>query len=164
MIKIKLIILAIMTLTVGAYSQSAYDKRDYHNTSTDTIFPKGSKISSQNFTGTVWLHTMANADSIFNTSIGNVTFEPGARTNWHYHPGGQILLVTNGKGFYQEKGKHIRTIQKGDIVKCLPNVIHWHGATNTDTLVHIAINTNTDKGSVVWLGNVSEEDYFLKPQ
>ena len=68
-------------------------------------------------------------DTTFNTSIGNVTFEPGARTNWHYHPGGQILLVTSGIGRYQEKGKPVRELRKGDIVKCEPNIIHWHGAS-----------------------------------
>jgi quercetin dioxygenase-like cupin family protein len=131
---------------------------------TELVFPKGDKITNNNFTGTAWLQMLVNNDSIYNTSIGNVTFEPKARTNWHKHPGGQILLVTEGSGYYQEKGKRTQLIRKGDIVKIPPDAEHWHGATNTDTLVHIAISTNTDKGSVIWLGNVSDEDYFLKPQ
>ncbi|WKL48827.1 cupin domain-containing protein [Flavobacterium pectinovorum] len=98
-------------------------------------------------------------DTIYNTQIGNVTFEPGARTNWHYHKGGQILLVTQGKGYYQEKGKSIEIIKKGEVIKCPQNVIHWHGATPTDTLVHVAISTNTDNGNVVWLESVSDEEY-----
>jgi quercetin dioxygenase-like cupin family protein len=109
-----------------------------------------------------WANFMVENDTSFNVQIGNVSFEPGARTNWHFHPGGQILLVTNGKGLYQEKGKPVRTIQQGDIVKCLPNVIHWHGAEPGDSLVHISISTNTDKGPVVWLEPVSDKDYFLK--
>jgi quercetin dioxygenase-like cupin family protein len=128
---------------------------------TETIFQKGEKITNNNFTGTAWLQMLVNNDSIYNTSIGNVTFEPGARTNWHKHPGGQILLVTDGSGYYQEKGKPAQIIQKGDIVKISPNTEHWHGAARDKSLTHIAISPNTDKGSVVWLASVSDEEYSI---
>ena len=124
-----------------------------------TIFPKGTSISNNNFTGTVWLQMLVNNDSTFNASIGNVTFEPGARTNWHYHPGGQVLLITGGKGRYQEQGKAIRELRKGDVIKCEPNIIHWHGAAPGYQLSHIAIGTNADKGTVVWLQPVSDKEY-----
>lgn len=123
------------------------------------MFLQGNKITNDNFSGTSWLNMLVENDSIYNTSIGSVTFEPGARTKWHYHPGGQILLVTRGKGFYQEKGKPIQIIQAGDVIKCPPNVIHWHGATPTDSLTHIAISPNTYKGNVVWLEKVTDEEY-----
>ena len=77
--------------------------------------------------------------------IGNVTFEPGARNNWHKHPGGQILLVTGGKGYFQEEGKPVQVIQEGDVVKIHLNVKHWHGATSDSWFVHIAISTNPQK-------------------
>jgi quercetin dioxygenase-like cupin family protein len=125
----------------------------------EPVFPKGDKITSNNFTGTAWLQMMVNNDSIYNTSIGNVTFEPKARTNWHKHPGGQILLVTDGSGYYQEKGKPAQRIQKGDIVKIPPDAEHWHGAAPDNGLTHIAISPNTDKGSVVWLRPVTDEEY-----
>jgi 4-carboxymuconolactone decarboxylase len=125
----------------------------------NTLFPKGEKIESANFTGSAWLHMMVNSDTTFNTSIGNVTFEKGARTNWHYHPGGQILLVTSGKGRYQEKGKAVREFRKGDVIKCTPNTVHWHGAAPDSELSHIAIGTNLGKGAVVWLKPVSDEEY-----
>ncbi|SHL62258.1 (R)-mandelonitrile lyase [Flavobacterium pectinovorum] len=125
----------------------------------NVVFPKGKKVGNTNFTGTAWLTMLTENDTIYNTQIGNVTFEPGARTNWHYHKGGQILLVTQGKGYYQEKGKQIKIIKKGEVIKCPPNVMHWHGATPTDTLVHVAISTNTDNGTVVWLESVSDEEY-----
>jgi quercetin dioxygenase-like cupin family protein len=125
----------------------------------NTIFPKGIRISNHNFTGTVWLQMLVNNDSTFNTSIGNVTFEPGARTNWHYHPGGQVLLITGGKGRYQEQGKAVREQRKGDVIKCGPNIIHWHGAAPGSQLSHIAIGTNFDKGAVVWLQPVSDKEY-----
>ena len=102
-----------------------------------------------------------NNDSIYNTTIGNVTFEPKARTNWHKHLAGQILLVTEGMGYYQEKGKPAQLIQKGDVVRIPPDTEHWHGAAPDSGLTHIAINPNTDKGSVVWLKPVTDEEYSI---
>lgn len=127
----------------------------------EPVFPRGDKITNNNFTGTAWLQMFVNSDSIYNTSIGNVTFEPGARTSWHKHPGGQILLVTEGKGYYQEKGKSAQVLLKGDIVKIPPDTEHWHGAAPDKGLTHIAISVNTDKGSVVWLAAVSDEEYSI---
>jgi quercetin dioxygenase-like cupin family protein/alkylhydroperoxidase/carboxymuconolactone decarboxylase family protein YurZ len=123
------------------------------------LFPKGEKITNDNFTGTVWLDMLANTDSTFNTQIGNVTFEPKSRTRWHYHPGGQILLVTDGSGYYQEKGKPIQLLHKGDVIRCSPNIEHWHGASPDNSLTHIAIGTNTNQGNVVWLEKVTDEEY-----
>lgn len=125
----------------------------------EPVFPKGDKITNDNFTGTVWLNYLAENDTTYNVNIGSVTFEPGARTYWHFHKGGQILLVSEGKGLYQEKGKPVEVIQKGQVIKCPPNVEHWHGATPTDVMTHIAIGTNTDIGGAVWLRPVSDEEY-----
>ena len=123
------------------------------------IFPRGDKIKGNNFTGDAWLQMLVHNDSTYNASIGNVTFEPGARTNWHKHPGGQILLITGGQGFYQEAGKSARLLNKGDVVRIPPEAVHWHGATANTSLTHIAISPNTDKGSVVWLNPVSDAEY-----
>ena len=125
----------------------------------NTIFPKGTRITNNHFTGTAWLQMLVNNESIFNTSIGNVTFEQSARTNWHYHPGGQILMVTSGKGRYQEKGKAVRELRKGDVIKCAPNIIHWHGAAPNSEVSHLAIGTNQGREAVVWLQPVSDEEY-----
>lgn len=122
------------------------------------VFPKGEKVS-ENFTGTVWLNYLAETDTVHNVNIGSVTFEPGARTNWHYHKGGQILLVTDGKGLYQEKGSPIEVINKGNVIKCPPDVEHWHGATTTEAMTHVAIGTNTNIGGAVWLQPVTDEEY-----
>lgn len=130
-----------------------------NNISANTVFPKGTKISNNNFTGTAWLHMLVPGDSTFNTSIANVTFEPGARTKWHYHPGGQLLLITSGKGRYGEKGKAVRELNKGDVIKCDPNIVHWHGAAPDSEMSHLAIGTNTDRAPVVWLQQVSDEEY-----
>ena len=123
------------------------------------IFAKGIKAPASNFTGTVWVNMLANPQDGFDCSLGIVTFEPGARTNWHKHPGGQVLLVTEGKGYYQERGGSIRLMQKGDVVKCLPHVEHWHGASPGSKLTHIAIAPDAQKGGAVWLKKVSDQEY-----
>lgn len=125
---------------------------------TETIFPKGEKITNNNFVGNAWLHQMTMPDSSNPTQVGNVTFEPGARTNWHLHPGGQILLITGGTGYYQEKGSPKKIIKKGEVIKCPPNVEHWHGASKDEKLVQIAV-TNTQNGPPVWLQPVTDEEY-----
>lgn len=133
------------------------DKNDASNDNA-LIFPKGEKITNDNFTGTAYLQMLVKNDSVNPTAVGNVTFEPGARTKWHSHPGGQIILATDGIGFYQEKGQPKKIIHKGDAVKCPPNIEHWHGASADSHFVQLAI-TNNDKGSVVWLNPVTDEEY-----
>lgn len=125
------------------------------------IFPKGEKITNDNFTGTAYLHQMIAPDSLNPAQVGNVTFEPGARTNWHFHPGGQILLATDGVGYYQEKGQSKIILRKGDVVKCPSNIPHWHGASADTAFVQVAI-TNTQNGPTVWLTPVTDEDYYKK--
>lgn len=94
----------------------------------------------------------------------NVTFEPGCRNNWHIHhgvngKGGQILLVTSGRGYYQEWGKEARELKKGDVVNIAPEIKHWHGAAKDSWFSHIAIEVPSEGGSNEWLEEVSDEDY-----
>jgi quercetin dioxygenase-like cupin family protein len=123
------------------------------------IFPQGEKITNQNFTGTAYLKMLIEADNVNPTAVGNVTFEAGARTKWHLHPGGQILLVTDGIGYYQEKGQSKKILHKGDVVKCLPNTPHWHGASSDSRFVQVAV-TNNHLGATVWLEEVTDEVYL----
>lgn len=125
------------------------------------LFGKGEKITNNNFTGTAYLQILIAADSLNPTSVGNVTFESGARTKWHLHPGGQILLATDGVGYYQEKGQPKKILRKGDVIKCPPNIQHWHGASADNYFVQVAI-TNTQKGVPVWLKAVTDEEYTNK--
>lgn len=127
--------------------------------SQNTIFSKGDQAPAAYFTGNVWLKVLVPADELLNTTINNVIFEPGARTNWHTHPGGQILLVTEGTGYYQEKGEPIQLLNKGDVVKILPDIEHWHGAGPASAFTHIATNPNTQKGAAIWLAPVTDEEY-----
>lgn len=109
---------------------------------------------SQYFTGTTHLNMLCTKDDVWNSSIGNVTFDAGARTNWHKHSGGQILLVTAGEGRYQEKGEKIRVLKKGDVVKIPPNVEHWHGAAPDSSFAHISIEPNLPNNITTWLDPV----------
>ena len=115
---------------------------------------------SSNFTGNTSVKMYTNAQNGLNCSVGSVSFEPGARSNWHYHAGGQILVVTEGTAFYQEKGKPKRILHTGDAVTCLPNIEHWHGASPDSRMSHIAIGPNADHGAVVWLGKVTDDIYL----
>ena len=122
-----------------------------------SIFPRGDKASADYFTGTAWVKLLLPNDAAVDCQIGDVVFEPGARNNWHTHPGGQILIATQGTGYYQERGKPIQLLHKGDVVRILPDVEHWHGASPESEFTHIAINPNTEKGIVTWLGRVTDE-------
>ena len=126
---------------------------------TEPIFPKGEKITNSNFAGTAYLHMMGARDTALHTSFGNVTFEPKARTNWHSHPGGQILFITEGQGYYQAKGQPARLLSKGDVVEIPRNLEHWHGAAPDSEFAHIAVSLNTDDGGAVWSGPVTDEEY-----
>ncbi|GBG57833.1 cupin [Sporomusaceae bacterium FL31] len=132
------------------------------NLSESVIFPKGGKIPEQYskyFKGNSYLSMLVTGGDEFNCPVGNVTFEPGARNNWHKHPGGQILLVTGGCGYYQEEGKPAQELHPGDVVKIPPNVKHWHGAAPDSWLVHLSIETNVHAGPPEWLEPVSDEEY-----
>lgn len=124
------------------------------------VFPKGDRTPAANFTGTVWLHPMVANDSTFHLVMGSVTFGPEARSNWHNHPAGQILLITDGVCYTQERGKPLQVYRKGDVVKCLPDVEHWHGASPDSSMTHIAVNPNTQNGIVNWLEPVTDEQYY----
>ena len=127
----------------------------------NTIFPKGEKGSKDLFSGNAYPTPLVNSDSIYNTLVGNVYFEPGARSNWHSHPAGQILIITDGIGYHQIEGKPIEIIKKGDVVKCPPNVKHWHGASPDVGLQQLYIIPNTEKGIVEWKEAVTDEQYLI---
>jgi quercetin dioxygenase-like cupin family protein len=123
------------------------------------IFPRGEKATA-NFTGTAFVKMLVtDDDSVFNTTVYDVLFEKGARNFWHKHPGGQILLITGGVGFYQERGKQAQLLHKGDVVHIPPDVEHWHGASPDSEFTHIGICPNLHKGAVEWCGEVTEAEY-----
>lgn len=151
--------LSLILLTILIAGCNLEKKTDRTTGQSVTVFAKGEKINNNNFTGTVWLNMMGASDSALHVSYGNVSFEPKARTNWHSHPGGQILLITGGTGYYQALGEPARLLRTGDYVEIPPNVVHWHGAGPDSEFVHIALSLNTDKGGAVWVRPVTDEEY-----
>ena len=110
------------------------------------------------FTGTVWLDEIVIAEPARFKAF-RVSFEPGARTAWHTHPLGQTLIVTSGLGWVQREGGPIEDIRPGDVVWFAPAEKHWHGATPTTAMTHIAIQEKLDGKVVDWLEHVTEEQY-----
>lgn len=122
-------------------------------TNFNPLFGKGDENIdySQYFIGESYLNFLASQGDI---AVNNVTFEPGARNDWHIHNDGfQILLVTDGEGWYQEAGKSAQKLSKGDVISIAEGVKHWHGATKDSWFTHIAIG----KGSTTWLEKVTEK-------
>jgi 4-carboxymuconolactone decarboxylase len=122
-------------------------------------FPKGEKAPADFFTGTAWVNILVPRDETGSYAIGHVVFEPGCRNNWHTHPAGQILLIIDGEGYYQEKGKPARSLGKGDVVVIPSRTEHWHGAAPDISFTHIVVTNNTKQGVVEWLGRVTDEEY-----
>lgn len=125
------------------------------------IFPQGEESKSDHQVGRIWLNELSRADSVFTYNVTMATFAPAARLHWHSHPGGQILLYTDGVGYYQERGKPLQTVRKGEVVRCQPGVEHWHGATPTSGVTYIA-TTPTQKGRTIWFKRVTDEEYAGK--
>jgi quercetin dioxygenase-like cupin family protein len=117
------------------------------------------KGAAEYFTGTVRIDPLFEAHDPARTSSASVTFEPGARTAWHTHPLGQTLLVTVGCGLAQRWGGEIEQIRPGDVIWFAPGEKHWHGATATTAMTHIAIQEWLDGKPVEWMEKVSDEQY-----
>jgi quercetin dioxygenase-like cupin family protein len=118
-----------------------------------------SKGPAEYFTGTVRIDPLFEAPDPARTRGASVTFEPGARSAWHSHPLGQTLIVTSGCGWVQSEGGSKTVIRPGDIVWCPPKEKHWHGATTTAAMTHIAIQEQLDGKVVDWMEKVSDEQY-----
>jgi quercetin dioxygenase-like cupin family protein len=127
------------------------------------ISPNGSRPSAkgapQNFTGSVIVDPLYGANETTTSTGGLVTFEPGARSAWHTHPAGQVLIVTSGTGWVQEEGGQKREIKPGDVIWTPPGVKHWHGATATNAMSHIAITNVVGGKNVEWMEQVTDEQY-----
>lgn len=120
----------------------------------------GSIGSPEFFTGTAYVEPVFPANEPFAVDAGAVTFLPGARSAWHTHPAGQMLVVTSGTGWVQERGQEKQVMQAGDVVWCPPDVEHWHGATDRTAVTHIAVQQYADGQNVVWGEHVTDEEYL----
>jgi len=158
--KIHIVLVSIVLIAFGSCNNSGNSNKEMKNqqAQNELIFEKGEKIDSPNFTGNAWLNNLITPDSLNQNAVGSVTFEPGARTSWHSHPAGQIILALQGIGYYQEKGKPVEIIHKGEVIKCPHNIPHWHGASPDSEFIQVAI-TGRENGPTVWMEPVSDEEY-----
>jgi quercetin dioxygenase-like cupin family protein len=115
------------------------------------------------FTGTVRIDPLFPVTAPARTAGNTVTFEPAARTAWHTHPLGQVLIVTAGRGLVQHDGGPVEEIRPGDVISVAPGERHWHGASPTTAMTHIAIQESLDGTAVAWLEQVSDAEYH-EPQ
>ena len=155
----KAYIITIASVALLTTSCMEKNKKEAAANEVGAIFPKGEKGPADHFTGNAWNTPLVADDSAYNTVIGNVYFEPGARSNWHIHPASQILVITDGVGYHQIKGQPRQTIRRGDVVKCPANVEHWHGASPDTGMQQLYILPKTEKGIVTWLQKVTDEEY-----
>ncbi len=143
-------------LAVSAHAEAQPSRRQ-------VVIPAGSRpssgVSGQNFTGAVRVDPAFQTQAPARAYGSYVTFEPGARTNWHVHPLGQTLIVTFGTGLTQEWGAPVKVVRQGDVVICPPGVKHWHGAAPDAAMTHLAIGERLDGRSVEWMEQVSDEQY-----
>ncbi len=151
------------TLAAAALSLSLVAFESLAETMPVTVTPNGSQPSVKGpadyFTGAVRVDAPFKGSDPSRVSGATVTFEPGSRTAWHTHPLGQTLVVTSGSGLVQESGKPIQSIKAGDTVWIPPGAKHWHGATATTGMTHVAIHESLDGKVVNWMEQVSEQDY-----
>jgi quercetin dioxygenase-like cupin family protein len=149
--------LAIATVSASAFAQSGK--------TTISITPAASQKvitgAPERFTGSVRVQSLFDPQEPTRSSGGQVTFQPGARSAWHTHPLGQVLIVTEGEGWVQEWGGPVQVMRKGDVVWIPPNVKHWHGATPTSSVTHIALQEQVNGVAVVWLEKVSDAQYRI---
>ncbi|MGC2402701.1 MAG: cupin domain-containing protein [Acidobacteriaceae bacterium] len=138
-------------------SEPAPNSKTIKITRTDLLQSK--KGSADYFTGSVQVQELFPANDPSRTSGGKVTFEPGARSAWHTHPLGQILIVTDGTGWIQQWGGPIEEIRKGDVVWIPAGVKHWHGATPNTAMTHIAIQEQLNGKAVEWMEQVTDQQY-----
>jgi quercetin dioxygenase-like cupin family protein len=161
----KLVAATVMCLSLlaSARGSEAASVASYEDSQGITVIRSGSQASSkgsaENFTGSVRIEPLFQAKDPARAVGARVTFTPGARTAWHAHPLGQILIVTAGTGWVQEWGGQKEEIQEGDVVRIPPGQKHWHGATATTSMTHIAIQERLDGKTVEWMEQVSDEQY-----
>lgn len=146
--KITLLILLSIALSTNIIAQE-----------TPVFTKNGPKAENINHVGDVWLQGINRPDSVFMYGTTIAIFDAGARLNWHMHPGGQILIVTDGVGYYQERGKPKQILRRGEFVQCQPDVEHWHGASPEVGVTYLSTSPSQN-GGTVWLEPITDEEYY----
>lgn len=157
MLKIKHVATVISLATLTASLASAQSIEITHADARSSARGPESAYTGVGITEILFL-----ANDSSNLTAAQITFEPGSRTAWHNHPAGQYLIVTSGIGWVQARGEEKRVVSAGDVVWTPPGVFHWHGATTTHSMSHIAVWEFVDGSGGEMLGHVSDEDYLVE--
>lgn len=156
-------LLGIVVCAAAPFVEAAGTGDDADTQSGQQISRAGSQASvtgpEQYFTGKARVDPLFQSGDQINASGAYVTFEPGARSAWHTHPAGQRLVVVAGVGLTQEWGKPVQEIRPGDVVVCPAGVKHWHGATPTTAMTHLAVSGSANGKSVEWMEKVTDDQY-----
>jgi quercetin dioxygenase-like cupin family protein len=147
------------SISGNGYAQTADTQAEPRITVTSPAAQRASEGAATTFTGSVHIQALFGVQEPSHNTGGLVTFQPGARSAWHTHPLGQVLIITDGEGWIQEWGKPRQTMHKGDVVQIPAGVKHWHGATATSSVTHIAIQEMSEGRNVDWLEKVSDAQY-----
>lgn len=147
------------TAAVGMMTDANMVAEDNPFVGTDAIEDVSGVLMTAHFTGRAWAQMMEIEESYNSPGIGLVTFEPGARNDWHSHNGTQLLIVTAGSGYYQREGEPAQLLHEGDVVEIPAGTVHWHGATADERFAHLALSSPQDEGGTEWMGTVTEEEY-----
>lgn len=152
--------LATVILTsCGGKTQQSAEMVAVENDSTALIFPMGPKASTEKFIGTAYVNELLPKSDSTAYAVADVVFEPGARNNWHTHQVRQTMFVTEGRGWYQERGKKAVPLKKGDVYVIPAGVEHWHGAAADSRFVHLVITDFQGDECVIWGNPVTDEEY-----
>lgn len=149
------ILLTALSLTASCMAAQANDAPLHQEITRNGTLPT-TMANAQVFTGTALVDTPFAQGQMHGAYV---TFMPGARTAWHIHPQGQLLIVTAGSGLTQEKGQPIQVIKAGDVIWCPPGVMHWHGGSYQTSMTHLAISESAPGEKVTWLDKVTDEEY-----
>lgn len=160
-----LICLTTACMLCGCNSRNNHQNQANMETKTinqEPVMGLGNPVT-ENFTGAAWLQPLSSVPEN-DCNVYNVTFAPGTRNNWHSHAIGQILLCTEGEGWYQEKGKDAQRLRPGSVVNIPANTMHWHGATAKSRFTHIGITPKVSENVTEWGGAVTDEEYNILPE
>ncbi|WP_319937524.1 (R)-mandelonitrile lyase [Sphingomonas cannabina] len=160
--KLLILVAALVLPTPAAAAEDAPQPQEHRMRIQRSGTQPSQRGPAEWFTGSVRIDPLTVAPEP-RFGVASVTFEPGARTAWHTHPLGQTLIVTSGVGWTQCEGEAVVEIRAGDVVWCPPGHRHWHGASPTTAMTHIAIQEVLDGSMVEWMEHVSDEDYLAGP-
>lgn len=148
------IVVVLLLLTTACNNQTDRNMKDQ----TEPVLGLG-EVVTENFTGQAWLRMLSTQADVYDCTIYNVTFAPSSRNYWHTHSQGQVLICTEGVGYYQQKDMPAQRLESGMVVHIPAGAVHWHGAGPNGYFTHMGITPKASQNSVDWMAEVTNEEY-----